>query len=156
MSVFFHTSSLNELLLHFAWGVAEAIYILITAIVCLSVCLCVVSLSLAAFPHYCMDLNVTWGNDRGCPVVVQFWADLQSLHGFRCYDNIASNAKCQRVLVFAVCLVMVALWNRADHYIFILLFLSSIFLYLFSSPNLSGRRLDVYHTSTHGVALCEF
>jgi len=32
----------------------------------------------------------------------------------------------------------------------------SIFLlsfYLFSSPNLSGRRLDVYHTSTHGVVL---
>ena len=28
--------------------------------------------------------------------------------------------------------------------------LSSIF---FSSPNLGGRRLDVYHTSTHGVAL---
>jgi len=27
---------------------------------------------------------------------------------------------------------------------------SSIF---FSSPNLSGRRLDVYHTSTYGVAL---
>ena len=25
--------------------------------------------------------------------------------------------------------------------------------YLFSSPNLSGRRLYVYHTSTHGVAL---
>jgi len=23
----------------------------------------------------------------------------------------------------------------------------------FSSPNLSGHRLDVYHTSTHGVAL---
>ena len=23
----------------------------------------------------------------------------------------------------------------------------------FSSPNLSGRRSDVYHTSTHGVAL---
>jgi len=30
----------------------------------------------------------------------------------------------------------------------------SFFLLLFfSSPNLSGRRLDVYHTSTHGVAL---
>jgi len=29
----------------------------------------------------------------------------------------------------------------------------SIYLLLFSSPNLSGRRLDVYHTSTHGVAL---
>jgi len=31
------------------------------------------------------------------------------------------------------------------------LLLSSAFFY--SSPNLSGRRLDVYHTSTHGVAL---
>ena len=27
------------------------------------------------------------------------------------------------------------------------------FLLSFSSPNLSRRRLDVYHTSTHGVAL---
>jgi len=32
------------------------------------------------------------------------------------------------------------------------LLLSSSF---FSSPNLSGRRLDVYHTSTHGVALVQ-
>ena len=31
-------------------------------------------------------------------------------------------------------------------------YLSSIFLF-FSSPNLSGRRLDVYHTLAHGVAL---
>jgi len=45
---------------------------------------------------------------------------------------------------------MVALCNRADHYIFILFLLSSFFI---SSPNLSGRRLDVYHASTHGVAL---
>ena len=48
-------------------------------------------------------------------------------------------------------LFMVALCNRADHYIFIL-FLSSFFLF-FSSPNLSGRRLNVYHTLAHGVAL---
>jgi len=49
-------------------------------------------------------------------------------------------------------LIMVALWNRADHYIFILSFvLSSSFF--FSSPNLSRRRLDGCHTSTHGVAL---
>jgi len=33
----------------------------------------------------------------------------------------------------------------------------SFFFYLFSSPNLSGCRLDVYHTSTHGVNLeCRF
>ena len=41
---------------------------------------------------------------------------------------------------------IVDLWNRADHYIFILWFLLSSFL-----PH--RRRLDVYHTSTHGVAL---
>ena len=54
-------------------------------------------------------------------------------------------------------LVMVALCNRADHYIFALWFLSiyllSSSIFFFSSPNLSRRRLDVYHTSTHGVAL---
>jgi len=52
------------------------------------------------------------------------------------------------------CLFMAALCNRAGHYIFALWFLFSFFLSsCFSSPNLSGRRLDVYHTSTHGVAL---
>jgi len=49
-------------------------------------------------------------------------------------------------------LVMVALCNRADHYIFALWFLSSSSS-SFSSPNLSSRMLDVYHTLTHGVAL---
>ena len=33
------------------------------------------------------------------------------------------------------------------------LYLLSIYLLFFSSPNLSGRRSDVCHTSTHGVAL---
>jgi len=49
---------------------------------------------------------------------------------------------------------MVAPWNRADHYIFILWFLSIFSLLssiFFSSPNLSGRSLNVYHTSTHGL-----
>ena len=32
-------------------------------------------------------------------------------------------------------------------------FLNSSSIFFFSSPNLSGRRLDVYHTFTHGVAL---
>jgi len=80
----------------------------------------------------------------------------------------------QAIYIFILSFVMVALWNRADHYIFILSFVLlfmaalcnrggalyfcpviSIFLLLlfFSSPNLSGHRSDVYHTSTHGVAL---
>ena len=25
---------------------------------------------------------------RGCPLVVQYWADLQLVHRFRCFDNI--------------------------------------------------------------------
>jgi len=67
-------------------------------------CVC---LSLAAFPHYCMDLDVTWGNVRRYPLVVHYWADLQLVHGFCCYDNTAPNAKCQRVLVLAQCLVVI-------------------------------------------------
>ena len=51
-------------------------------------------------------------------------------------------------------IIMAALRSRCGHYIFALcsffLLFSSFF---YSSPNLSGRRLDVYHTSTHGVAL---
>ena len=69
-------------------------------------------------------------------------------------------------------MVMVTLWNRADRYIFMLQFVMAalcnrgplcfcpvVSFYLsvssssFSSPNFSGRRLDVYHTSTHGVVL---
>jgi len=45
---------------------------------------------------------------------------------------------------------MVALCYRADHIYFHSVVCSSFF---FSSPNLSSRRLDVCHTSTHGVAL---
>jgi len=56
-------------------------------------------------------------------------------------------------------LVMAALSNRTGCCMqailwFLLLFLSSSST-LFSSPNLSGRRLDVYHTYTHGVALVQ-
>jgi len=72
-----------------------------------------VCLSLLAFSHYCMDPDVTSGNGRGCPLVVYYWADLQSVHGFRCYDNIAPNAKCQRVLVLVLCLVSVGVVSLA-------------------------------------------
>ena len=40
---------------------------------------------------------------------------------------------------------MAVLWNRAGQYIFMLWFLSIFYLLLFSSPDVSGRRLDVYH-----------
>jgi len=46
-------------------------------------------------------------------------------------------------------LIMAALWNRVGRYIFALWFLLFYLSSFFSSPNLSRRRLDVYHTSTN-------
>jgi len=62
----------------------------------------------------------------------------------------------KRGLVFrpTVWYFMAALRSRCGHYIFILwLLLLLLSSSIFYSPNLSGRRLDVYHTSAHGVAL---
>jgi len=47
-------------------------------------------------------------------------------------------------------IIMAALRSTCGHYIFALWFLS---IFFYSSPNLSSRRLDVYHTSTHDVVL---
>jgi len=48
----------------------------------LSVCLFA-----ATYSHYCTDLYVTWESGSGCPLVVHYWADLQSVHGLHCYGN---------------------------------------------------------------------
>jgi len=56
---------------------------------CVCVCVCVsVCLSAAVRPHYCTDPDVTWRRGTGCPLVVHYWADLQSVHRLRCYGNI--------------------------------------------------------------------
>jgi len=45
-------------------------------------------------------IKKSWGGpSKFCPLVVHCWADLQSVRGFRYYDNIAPHVKCQRVLV---------------------------------------------------------
>jgi len=56
---------------------------------------------------------------------------------------------------FSTCpIIMAALRSRCGHYIIFALWFLSFYLSIFSSSlNLSGRRLDVYHTSTHDVAL---
>jgi len=72
--------------------------------VCMSVCVTVPRRILTTL-H---GPGCTMGNGRGCPLVVHYWADLQSVHGFHCYDNIAPNAKGQRVLVLALCLVPIS------------------------------------------------
>ena len=77
------------------------------------------------------------------------------LCAFSALGNFAAAVNKLRDIIKFLQLFMVALCNRADHYIFALWFLSSSFFLLsfFSSPNLSDRRLDVYHTSAHDVAV---
>jgi len=73
--------------LHFAWVVDDAKCIVVTRV-------CV---STAVRPRYCTDLDVTWGRGSGCPLVVHYWADLQSAHRLHCYGNIT------RTLVYVGC-----------------------------------------------------
>jgi len=54
--------------------------------VCVSVCVCL-SVPVRGRMPTCTDPDVTWRNGRGFPIVVHFWADLQSVHGLRCYGN---------------------------------------------------------------------
>jgi len=82
--------------LHFAWVVDDAICIVVTR-VCVSVCL-----SAAPCLHYCTDPDVTLGVAGD----VHYWADLQSVHGLRCYGNITQTRNVSEyMLVLAVCLV---------------------------------------------------
>ena len=55
--------------------------------------------------------------------------------------------------LLSISVFMAVLCNRGAIIFLPCSFFPFIYLSFFSSPNLSGRRLDVYHTSTHGVAL---
>jgi len=70
-----------------------------------------------------------------------------------CFQQDERDAEPHTVRLQQLRLVMVALCNRADHYIFILFILLLSNSSFFSSPNLSDRKLDVYHTLAHDVAL---
>jgi len=64
---------------------------------------------------------------------------------WKCFLSIWMGKKIHQKLIVAV------LHSRWGHYIFVLWFL--LLSSVFSLPNLSHRRLDVCHTSTHDVAL---
>jgi len=63
---------------------SQAKCIVATASVCVRgwVCVCVH----ATFPRYGTHPDVTLGNGRACPLGVHYTADLQSDHGFCCYE----------------------------------------------------------------------
>jgi len=47
------------------------------------------------------------GGGRRCPLIVHYWADLQSVHGLRCYGNITRTRNVSEyILVLALCLVV--------------------------------------------------
>ena len=81
--------------------------------VCLSVCLSVcVSVRGRICSHYCTDPDVTWGSGRECPLVVHYWADLQSVHWLRCYGNITRTRNVSEyTLVLALCLINVCTYT---------------------------------------------
>jgi len=65
-----------------------------------------VCLFAAACLHYCMDPDVTWGSGRGCHLVVHCWADLQSVHGFRCYGNITRTRNVSEYMLYSMLLLL--------------------------------------------------
>jgi len=84
--------------------------IVVTA-VCVSVCL-----SVPRHIPTLLDAPIcNLSNGRGYLLVVHYWAGLQSVHSFCCYDSIALNTKCQLVLVLALYLVcVVPLWLKTN------------------------------------------
>ena len=93
----------------------------------LRLCVC---LSLAAFPHYCTDPDVTWGNGRGFPLVVRYWADLQ-------LKVSASTRSMAGLLLWSPYVIgQTIIFLHCDFY---LLLLSSFF---YSLPNLSCICVD--------------
>jgi len=70
-------------LLHFARVVDYAKCIVVTR-VCVSVCVPVRGRA----PTLLHGPGLNWGRGSGCPLVVHYWADLQSGHGLRCYGKI--------------------------------------------------------------------
>jgi len=112
--------------------------------------LCQYSASLHNADGFRVGLMVT---SRWCQSVTLRWNDSDWLETPRlttdrtdCPTDIAMYTVSQKRPTF----VMAVLRSRCGcgHYIFVLFLLS-----FFSSPNLSGRRLDVCHTCTHDLAL---
>ena len=86
-------------------------------------------------------------------IVREFGAPLQISTGFASWQPYCTASSSGRQPNFAA-------WNRGRHLCsagrpsgWALAHILVLSFFLFSSPNVGGRRLDVCHTSTHGVAL---
>ena len=81
---------------------------------------------------------LSYGNGQQCTRIVR----LSTLHAHR-HSHTSTVVRKPACLLWPPCVA------GAD----IIFLPCSFFLSFFSSPNLSGRRLDVYHTLTYGVAV---
>ena len=70
------------------------------------VCVCVCLSVRGHMPALLHGPRCNLGSGRECPIVVQYWADLQSVHRLRCYGNkMRTQNVSEYMLVIAVCLV---------------------------------------------------
>jgi len=81
-------------------------------------CVC---LSLAAFPHYCMDPDVTWVGGALWPCTIGWICNrctgfvAMTTYTHKLIALYTANAKCQRVLVLALCLVLKLIVRTYTH-----------------------------------------
>jgi len=59
----------------------------------------------------------------------------------------------RKTIMFLCCFIVFTFITLFCYFLMIFYFFMVALSFFLSSPNLSGRRLDVCHTSTHGVAL---
>jgi len=73
---------------------------------------------------------------------------VEFLHDLKWYKNYRNQLRLAKVIVK----------NKMSHFMVHCVYFHPVVssFFFFSSPNLSSRRLHVYHTSTHGVALVKF
>jgi len=84
------------------------------------------------------------------PLVVHYWADLQSVHGLRCYGNIMRTRNVSKYLalasrVLALCLVLVFLCFVLFTYLYVMTF---TYLYVMTMMMMMNRAYKVHPLTT--------
>ena len=85
--------------------------------VCLCMCVCEILRACVCLCRSCaaFSQHVTLANDRGCLLVVHYWADLQSVRRFCCYDNMHVRIQCYRLtLQYKRVLIVLMLFDNSE------------------------------------------
>jgi len=132
----------------FCWEAAVWVPALFNS--CHSFLLAALLLSATCFPFSAKSLSRfhLFHSVVGFPIILP---SNMSFGRLSCLRTCPSQLCFQHQMVFKILLVMAALRSRCGHYIFVLFLLSSFFPCLISA--IADWMSDVYHTSTHGVAL---